>query len=193
MVSSNSNEEGEVYDNSEGSKDRRSSDEGESIKIAGSVGSESNESVESDSSDSGESDSSVDNKTVNVYINVDKRDKHLEDEVTAIDLLFKSLSDDDQALVDEYDTAFQFWAYLCKKYTHTDVTAPDMYMTRIQTSTFDSENTIVGSWEKPKDYRRKLVSVDVDINGAYQHSALLLTLTRLLLTRFRTTIDTLNT
>ncbi|KAK1918734.1 hypothetical protein P3342_010205 [Pyrenophora teres f. teres] len=131
----------------------------------------------------------TDNKTVNVYINVDKRDKHLEDEVTAIDLLFKSLSDDDQALVDEYDTAFQFWAYLCKKYTHTDVTAPDM----IQTSTFDSENTIVGSWEKPKDYRRKLVSVDVDINGAYQHSALLLTLTRLLLTRFRTTIDTLNT
>ncbi|CAE7199240.1 hypothetical protein PTTW11_08423 [Pyrenophora teres f. teres] len=36
-----------------------------------------------------------------------------------------------------------------------------MYMTRIQTSTFDSENTIVGSWEKPKDYRRKLVSVDL--------------------------------
>jgi hypothetical protein len=48
----------------------------------------------------------TDNKTVKVRINVDKRDKYLEDEATAIDLLFRSLSDDDQALVDEYDTAF---------------------------------------------------------------------------------------
>jgi hypothetical protein len=50
----------------------------------------------------------TDNKTVKVRINVNKRDKYLEDEATAIDLLFRSLSDDDQALVDEYDTAFQF-------------------------------------------------------------------------------------
>ena len=48
----------------------------------------------------------TDNKTVKVRINVYKRDKYLEDEATAIDLLFRSLSDDDQALVDEYDTAF---------------------------------------------------------------------------------------
>ena len=73
----------------------------------------------------------TDNKTVKVRINVDKRDKYLEDEATAIDLLFRSLSDDDQALIDEYDTAFQFWAYLRKKYTQTDATAANMYMTRI--------------------------------------------------------------
>jgi hypothetical protein len=36
----------------------------------------------------------TDNKTVKVRINVDKRDKYLEDEATAIDLLFRSLSDD---------------------------------------------------------------------------------------------------
>jgi hypothetical protein len=73
----------------------------------------------------------TDNKTVKVCINVEKRDKYLEDEATAIDLLFRSLSDDDQALVDEYDTAFQFWAYLRKKYTQTDATAANMYMTGI--------------------------------------------------------------
>jgi hypothetical protein len=134
----------------------------------------------------------TDNKTVKVRINVDKRDKYLEDEATAIDLLFRSLSDDDQALIDEYDTAFQFWAYLRKKYTQTDATAANMYMTRIQTFTFDSESTIVGSWEKLKDYRRKLVSADADSNGAYKDSALLLILIRSLPKRFETTIDTLN-
>ena len=36
----------------------------------------------------------TDNKTVKVHINVDKRDKYLEDEATAINLLFRSLSDD---------------------------------------------------------------------------------------------------
>jgi hypothetical protein len=37
----------------------------------------------------------TDNKTVKVRINVDKRDKYLEDEATAINLLFRSFSDDD--------------------------------------------------------------------------------------------------
>jgi hypothetical protein len=134
----------------------------------------------------------TDNKTVKVRINVDKRDKYLEDEATAIDLLFRSLSDDDQALVDEYDTAFQFWAYLRKKYTQTDATAANMYMTRIQTFTFDPDSTIVGSWEKLKDYRRKLVAADADTEGAYKDSALLLILIRSLPTSFSTTIDTLN-
>jgi hypothetical protein len=134
----------------------------------------------------------ITDKTAKAYINIDKRDKYLEDEATAIDLLFRSLSDDDQALVDEYDTAFQFWAYLRKKYTQTDATAANMYMTRIQTFTFDSDSTIVGSWEKLKDCRRKLVAADADTEGAYKDSALLLILVRSLPTRFRTTIDTLN-
>ncbi|KAI1663808.1 Short chain type dehydrogenase [Pyrenophora tritici-repentis] len=134
----------------------------------------------------------TDNKTIKVCINVDMRNKYLEDEATAIDLLFRSLSDDNQALIDEYDTAFQFWAYLRKKYTQTDATAANMYMTRIQTFTFDSESTIIGSWEKLKDYRRKLVAADADTNGAYKDSALLLILIRSLPTRFRTTVDTVN-
>ena len=34
----------------------------------------------------------IDNKTVKVRINVNKRDKYLEDKVTVINLLFRSLS-----------------------------------------------------------------------------------------------------
>jgi hypothetical protein len=37
----------------------------------------------------------TDNKTVKVCINVNKRDKYLEDKATAINLLFRSLSDND--------------------------------------------------------------------------------------------------
>ncbi|KAF7568846.1 hypothetical protein PtrM4_112490 [Pyrenophora tritici-repentis] len=131
-------------------------------------------------------------KHTKIRVNIEKRDKYLEDEATAIDLLFRSLSEDDQALIDEYDTAFQFWAYLQKKYTQTDATTANIYMTRIQTFTFNPGNTIVGSWEKLKDYRRKLVAADADTNGAYKDSALLLVLIRSLPKEFKTTIDTLN-
>jgi hypothetical protein len=50
----------------------------------------------------------TDRKTVKVCINVDKRDKYLEDEATAIDILFRSLSGDDQALINEYNTATHY-------------------------------------------------------------------------------------
>ncbi|KAF7569560.1 UBN2 multi-domain protein [Pyrenophora tritici-repentis] len=108
-------------------------------------------------------------KHTKIRVNIEKRDKYLEDEATAIDLLFRSLTEDDQALIDEYDTAFQ-----------------------IQTFTFNPGNTIVGSWEKLKEYRRKLVAADADTNGAYKDSALLLVLIRSLPKEFKTTIDTLN-
>ena len=48
---------------------------------------------------------------IKIRVNIDKKKKYLEDEATAFDILFKSLSDEDEALIDEYETAFQFWAY----------------------------------------------------------------------------------
>ena len=133
----------------------------------------------------------VDTKT-KIRLNIDKKEKYLEDEATAIDLLFRSLSDEDQALIDEYETAFQFWAYLREKYSQTDATTANIYMTKIQTFTFSPESTIVGSWEMLKDYRRKLVAADAAFNGVYQDSALLLVLCRSLPESFTTTIDTFN-
>lgn len=131
-------------------------------------------------------------KGVKIRVNVEKKEKYLEDEATAIDILFRSLSDEDQALIDEYETAFQFWAYLGEKYSQTDATTANIYMTKIQTFTFSPESTIVGSWEMLKDYRRKLVAADPAFNGAYQDSALLLVLCRSLPEAFTTTIDTFN-
>jgi hypothetical protein len=37
----------------------------------------------------------IDNKNIKARINVNKRDKYLEDEATAINLLFRSLSNND--------------------------------------------------------------------------------------------------
>ena len=49
-------------------------------------------------------------------LNIDKKEKHHRDEGTAINLMLGSLSLDDQALYDEYDSAFSLWAYLRLKY-----------------------------------------------------------------------------
>jgi hypothetical protein len=139
-----------------------------------------------------ELDITKDGKDTKIRVNIDKKEKYLEDEATAIDILFRSLSDEDQALIDEYETAFQFWAYLREKYSQTDATTANIYMTKIQTFTFNPENKIVGSWETLKDYRRKLVAADALFNEAFQDSALLLVLCRSLPESFTTTIDTFN-
>ena len=131
-------------------------------------------------------------KPTKVRLNIDKRNKYLEDEATAIELLFRSLSDEDQALIDEYETAFDLWAYLRKKYTQTDTTAANMYMTKLQTFTFNTDSTILGSWETLKNYRRKLVAADANTNGIYKDHALLLILIRSLPNRFKSTVDTLS-
>jgi hypothetical protein len=68
----------------------------------------------------------------------------------------------------------------------------NMYMTNIQTFTFGKDSTIVGSWDKLKDYRHKLRVVDTNAKTAYNNTTLLLVLIRSLLKSFETTIDTLN-
>jgi hypothetical protein len=43
-----------------------------------------------------------------IRVNVDKRNKHEADQATALSLLFQSLTEDDQALIDEYEFAYDF-------------------------------------------------------------------------------------
>jgi hypothetical protein len=136
------------------------------------------------------SDAQNNNKTIR--LNIERKAKYLKDEATALDLMFRSLSEDDQALFDEYSRTYDFWAYLHKKYSKTDATTANMYMTNIQTFTFGEDSTIVGSWDKLKDYRRKLGAADVNAKTAYNDAALLLVLIRSLPKSFETTIDTLN-
>ncbi|KAI0993630.1 hypothetical protein K3495_g14554, partial [Podosphaera aphanis] len=121
----------------------------------------------------------------------EKQKKYLRDEATAIDLMFRSLSSDDQALYDEYTTSFSLWAYLGEKYKKSDPTTADEYMTEIQT--FKLENrTIIEAWDKLKDFRRKLCAADETAKNTYRDKALLLILIRALPRDYTATIDTLN-
>lgn len=131
-------------------------------------------------------------KSNTVRLNIEKKAKYLKDEATALDLMFRSLNEDDQALFDEYNRTYDFWAYLRKKYSKTDATTANMYMTKIQTFAFGEDSTIIGSWDKLKDYRRKLGTADANAKTAYNDAALLLVLIRSLPKSFETTIDTLN-
>ena len=52
-----------------------------------------------------------------IVLSLEKKKKYQEDEATGLSLLFRSLSEDDQALNDQYEAIFDFWAYLKKKYS----------------------------------------------------------------------------
>jgi hypothetical protein len=132
-------------------------------------------------------------QTSTIRINIEKKKKYDEDEATALALLFRSLSEDDQALTDEYESVYDFWAYLKKKYAQMDAVTANKYMTKIQTFIFDSEqSTITASWDKLKEYRRKLVNADATVESAYPDRTLLLVLIRALPKSYSSTIDTLN-
>ena len=106
--------------------------------------------------------------------------------------MFKSLNEDNQALFDEYSRIYNFQAYLYKKYSKTNVTTVNIYITNIQTFTFGEDSIIIRLQDKLKDYRRKLRAVDANTKTAYNNTILLLILIRLLLKSFEITIDTLN-
>ncbi len=83
------------------------------------------------------------NKTV--CLNIERKAKYLKDKATALDLMFRSLSKDNQALFNEYSYTYNFWVYLHKKYSKTNATTANIYITNIQTFTFSKDSTIVGS------------------------------------------------
>jgi nucleoid-associated protein YejK len=125
-------------------------------------------------------------------LNIDKKAAYLKDEATAIRLMFKTLSINDQALYNKYTTAFTLWAYLKKKYSKINATATNIHMTKIQTFTFESASTITSTWDKLKDHCRKLTAAKPSARNAYNDDALLLVLIRALPTEYKVTINTLN-
>ncbi len=136
--------------------------------------------------------SNIQNNNKTVCLNIKRKAKYLKDKATALDLMFRSLSEDNQALFNKYSCTYNFWAYLYKKYSKTNVTTANIYITNIQTFTFSKDSTIVRSWDKLKDYRCKLGAADTNAKTAYNDATLLLVLIRSLLKSFETTIDTLN-
>ncbi len=136
--------------------------------------------------------SNIQNNNKMVRLNIKRKAKYLKNKATALDLMFRSLSKNDQALFDKYSYTYDFWAYLYKKYSKTNVTTANIYIMNIQTFTFSKDSTIVGLQDKLKDYRHKLRAADTNAKTAYNNTALLLVLIRSLLKSFKTTINTLN-
>ncbi len=106
--------------------------------------------------------------------------------------MFRSLSEDNQALFNKYSYTYNFQVYLYKKYSKTNATTANIYITNIQTFTFSKDSTIVGLQDKLKNYRHKLRVVDTNTKTVYNDAILLLVLIRSLPKSFKTTINTLN-
>jgi hypothetical protein len=88
--------------------------------------------------------SNIQNNNKMVRLNIKRKAKYLKNKATALDLMFRSLSKNDQALFDKYSYTYDFWAYLYKKYSKTNVTTANIYIMNIQTFTFSKDSTIVG-------------------------------------------------
>lgn len=135
-------------------------------------------------------------KVVNIRLNLDKKAKYLKDEASALSYMCRSLSDDDEALVDEYDTARTLWNYLKSKYSRTSDITANSYLTMIQTFTFKPtrhpEMTVIEAWDKLKEYRRKLGAANPAFKDSYRDEALFLVLTRSLPSEYQTTIDAMS-
>src|ERR1700712_1457584 len=134
----------------------------------------------------------VDGAPKNVYLNIDKKAKYEKDEATALFNLMKGLSDDDQALVDEYETAKTLWAYLIKKYSKVNATAAHDEMTAIQTFKWKDTTTVVTAWDTLKDHRRKLIAANPTAKTMYSDEALYMVLKTALPVSFAATVDTLD-
>ena len=80
-----------------------------------------------------------------VVLNIDKHEKYLIDKANTLYYMCQSLDDDDEALVNEYETAYTLWRYLQKKYAKTSAVTANVYMIKIQTFQFEEDATIIGS------------------------------------------------
>ncbi len=67
-------------------------------------------------------------KSNKIRLNIEKKAKYLKDEATALNLMFRLLSKDNQALFDEYNRIYDFWVYLNNKYSKTDTTTANIYI-----------------------------------------------------------------
>jgi hypothetical protein len=135
-------------------------------------------------------------ETNTIHLNIEKKSKYQKDRASALSYICRSLNDDDEALVDEYDTAQQIWKYLKSKYTRVSAVTANAYMTKIQNFRFQPEGqpemTIIEAWDKLKEYHGTVGAADQAAKSAYQDTALFLILTRSLPVDYKGVIDTLD-
>jgi hypothetical protein len=121
--------------------------------------------------------------------NIDRKDAYVKAEAYALDIMLQSLDEEDQALIDEYETALGIWTALKVKYSKTHEFTANTYMTKIAQFEFNAELGLDGCWAKLKEYRRKLIGANKIMKNAYPDAALLLILTKSLPDTYRATTD----
>lgn len=127
-----------------------------------------------------------------IFLNVEKKTKYLKDAGTIKVLLLKGLDNDDQALLDEYETPAKLWKYLKSKYSKPSKLAAAQYTRELNNFEFTSELTIMDAYNKLKEIRRKIVSAKPSAKGQYDDEALLLILISALPKVYQSTVDSLS-
>ena len=121
--------------------------------------------------------------------NEEKKEKYEVDDSIALYHILKGLGPDDEALIDEYETAGAVWTQLQAKYSKTSESSANRYLHKLQSFVFDEAIGIDSSWTKLKELRRKLISSNKAMSSAYPDNALLLVLTSSLPSIYQATKD----
>ena len=121
--------------------------------------------------------------------NIEKKEAYNKAESNALDIMLQSLNEEDQALIDEYETALGLWTALQVKYSKTNESTANIYMGKITQFTFDKKAGLDSSWAKLKEYRRKLIAAKGVMKSAYPDEALFLILTKKLPSIYKATTD----
>ncbi|KAI1002675.1 hypothetical protein K3495_g5522 [Podosphaera aphanis] len=127
-----------------------------------------------------------------IFLNVEKKTKYLKDAGTIKVSLLKGLDNDDQALLDEYETPAELWKYLKSKYFKPSKLAAAQYTKELKNFEFTSGLTIMDAYNKLKEIRRKIASTKPSAKGQYDHEALLLILISALPKVYQSTVDYLS-
>lgn len=126
--------------------------------------------------------------------NIEKAAKYKKDEATALFMIFEGLSETDESLYEEYNSACTLWRHLRDvKYGQTSTADVNKYTSKLQSYEFLQQQGVNAGWEKLKEWRRKLVSADPHWKPVYNDAYLfqVFTLRLLKVADYTVTIDAL--
>ncbi|RKF60053.1 hypothetical protein OnM2_054079, partial [Erysiphe neolycopersici] len=124
--------------------------------------------------------------------NIEKAKTYDQDTAKFFSQLTDLLSDDDQAVFEEYGCAVEVWKYLKTKYSKTSESTASTYMTKIQSfpNNFDVETKgIDNAWETLKGYRRRLAAAHKGLKNIYPDKALFHILCKTLPSKYTAVLD----
>lgn len=129
--------------------------------------------------------------TTKIRLNIDKKATFLKNNASALSYIYRSLSNDDEALVEEYNIAKKLWDCLTIKYFRINNIVADEYLLKIKIFSFDDtpDMTIIGAWDKLKDLRWKLLFADASAGALCMDKSLFQSLTLFLPDEYKVIIN----